>query len=89
MLQTFYFKNEIVFPNNYNTFKNYLLILSKGVPFTTKESTAVEGLSYTFGLTRRKGRKATFDADYVTLMKKAGGICLGKRFKKQNSLSSI
>lgn len=28
---------------------------------------------------KRKGRKALFDADYVTLMKKAGGICLGKR----------
>ncbi|XP_018576559.1 fatty-acid amide hydrolase 2-A-like [Anoplophora glabripennis] len=48
-----------------------------GVPFTTKESTAVKGLSYTFGLIRRKNRKALFDADYVTLMKEAGGICLG------------
>ncbi|KAJ8916868.1 hypothetical protein NQ315_005875 [Exocentrus adspersus] len=48
-----------------------------GVPFTTKESTAVKGLSHTFGLVRRKGRKASFDADYVSLMKQAGGICLG------------
>ncbi|XP_074027592.1 fatty-acid amide hydrolase 2-A isoform X2 [Leptinotarsa decemlineata] len=48
-----------------------------GVPFTTKESTAVKGLSYTFGLVPRKGKKASFDADYIKLMKEAGAICLG------------
>ncbi|CAG9812657.1 unnamed protein product [Phaedon cochleariae] len=48
-----------------------------GVPFTTKESSAVKGLSFTFGIFRRKGKKASFDADYVALMKNAGAICLG------------
>lgn len=48
-----------------------------GVPFTTKESSAVEGMSFTFGIIKRKGRKALFDADYVDLIKKAGAICLG------------
>lgn len=48
-----------------------------GVPFTTKESTCVKGLSSTFGLIKRKGRKAQYDAECVELMKKAGGICLG------------
>lgn len=53
-----------------------------GVPFTTKESTACEGLSNTFALVCRKGIKATEDADVVKLMKKAGGILLGKWNKK-------
>ncbi|KAJ8959115.1 hypothetical protein NQ318_022372 [Aromia moschata] len=48
-----------------------------GVPFTTKESTAVKGLSWTFGLPKRRGKKASFDADYVALIKNAGAICLG------------
>lgn len=48
-----------------------------GIPFTTKESTAVKGLSYTFGLFKRKNRKALYDADYVILLKNAGAICLG------------
>ncbi|CAH1161690.1 unnamed protein product [Phyllotreta striolata] len=48
-----------------------------GVPFTTKESTAVEGLSFTFGIIKRKGKKAPYDADYVALIKRAGAICLG------------
>ncbi|CAH1980401.1 unnamed protein product [Acanthoscelides obtectus] len=48
-----------------------------GIPFTTKESSAVKGQAFTFGLIRRKGFKSEFDADYVALMKNAGGICLG------------
>ncbi|XP_060522427.1 fatty-acid amide hydrolase 2-like [Cylas formicarius] len=48
-----------------------------GVPFTTKESTACAGLSFTFGLKKRVGKKATFDADCVSSLKEAGAICLG------------
>lgn len=48
-----------------------------GVPFTSKESTAAEGMSFTFGIFARKGRKAKEDAEIVRLMKKAGGILLG------------
>nr|CAI5846817.1 unnamed protein product [Callosobruchus analis] len=48
-----------------------------GVPFTTKESSAVKGLSFTFGLMRRKGYKSECDADYIALIKNAGAICLG------------
>lgn len=48
-----------------------------GVPFTSKESTAAEGLSYTFGIFARKDRKAKEDAEIVRLMKNAGGILLG------------
>ncbi|KAL1491976.1 hypothetical protein ABEB36_012486 [Hypothenemus hampei] len=48
-----------------------------GVPFTTKESTAATGLSWTLGLVKRRGRKATFDAECVASVKKAGGILLG------------
>ncbi|XP_057653698.1 fatty-acid amide hydrolase 2-A-like isoform X1 [Diorhabda carinulata] len=48
-----------------------------GVPFTTKESSAVKGLSFTLGIVKRKGRKALFDADHIALMKQAGAICLG------------
>ncbi|XP_030768157.1 fatty-acid amide hydrolase 2-A [Sitophilus oryzae] len=48
-----------------------------GIPFTTKESVACKDLAFTFGLKKRKGRKATFDADCVELLKKAGGILLG------------
>ncbi|XP_028137975.1 fatty-acid amide hydrolase 2-A isoform X3 [Diabrotica virgifera virgifera] len=48
-----------------------------GVPFTTKESTAVEGMSFTLGIVKRRGRRAVFDAEYITLIKNAGAICLG------------
>ncbi|KAG5898522.1 hypothetical protein JTB14_038474 [Gonioctena quinquepunctata] len=48
-----------------------------GVPFTTKESTAVKGLAFTLGIVRRKGKRADFDADYIKLIKEAGAICLG------------
>lgn len=48
-----------------------------GVPFTTKESTSVKGLSLTFGILKRRDKKAQYDADCVELLKKAGGICLG------------
>lgn len=53
------------------------IFIIQGVPFTTKETTAVEGLSSTFGLVNRKGKKASFDADYVKRMKDAGAICFG------------
>ncbi|KAK9887978.1 hypothetical protein WA026_000269 [Henosepilachna vigintioctopunctata] len=48
-----------------------------GVPFTSKESTAAKGMSFTFGIIARKGKKAIEDAEIVHLMKKAGGILLG------------
>ncbi|VEN40328.1 unnamed protein product [Callosobruchus maculatus] len=48
-----------------------------GVPFTTKESTAVKGQSFTFGLMKRKDIKADYDADCVTIMKNSGAICIG------------
>ncbi|CAH1106613.1 unnamed protein product [Psylliodes chrysocephalus] len=60
-----------------------------GVPFTTKESSAVEGMSFTFGIIKRKGRKALFDADYVDLIKKAGAICLGTTFRTGNEDQTI
>lgn len=49
-----------------------------GVPFTTKDSTACEGMLWTFGLTCRKDVRATEDADVVAQMKSAGGILLAK-----------
>ncbi|CAG9765176.1 unnamed protein product [Ceutorhynchus assimilis] len=48
-----------------------------GVPFTSKESTACEGLSWTFGIKKRKGKKANFDAACIKSMKQAGAILLG------------
>ncbi|XP_076254296.1 fatty-acid amide hydrolase 2-like [Rhynchophorus ferrugineus] len=48
-----------------------------GIPFTTKESVACKGMAFTFGLKKRKGHKAHFDADCVELMKKAGAILVG------------
>lgn len=59
-----------------NSSTRYLFIL--GVPFTTKETTACKGLSSSFGLVSRKGERAREDAELVALMKKAGGILLGK-----------
>jgi fatty acid amide hydrolase 2 len=47
-----------------------------GIPFTTKESTSVKGLSNTFGILNRKNEKGEFDAEVVQLMKNAGGILI-------------
>ena len=47
-----------------------------GVPFTTKDCFAVEGLSYTGGLLKRKKVKADFNADAVKALIKAGAIPL-------------
>jgi fatty acid amide hydrolase 2 len=47
-----------------------------GVPFTTKDSTAVAGKSQTLGAISRKSDKATEDAECVRLMKKAGCIMI-------------
>ena len=47
-----------------------------GVPFTTKDCFAVEGLSYTGGLLKRKKVKADFNADAVQALIKAGAIPL-------------
>lgn len=49
-----------------------------GVPFTTKESTICKGLSITFGLVPRQYEFGEKDAKVVELMKKAGGILIGK-----------
>ncbi|KAI1289831.1 Fatty-acid amide hydrolase 2 [Halotydeus destructor] len=48
-----------------------------GVPFTGKDTMAVEGLYLTAGLFWRKGMVATKDCDVVANLKKAGAICLG------------
>lgn len=47
-----------------------------GVPFTTKDSTAVHGKLQTLGLVSRKSTKAKEDAECVRLLRKAGGIPL-------------
>ncbi|XP_068081794.1 fatty-acid amide hydrolase 2 [Anabrus simplex] len=47
-----------------------------GVPFTTKDSIKVKGLSHTAGLYKRKDIKADKDAVVVSLMRKAGAIPL-------------
>lgn len=47
-----------------------------GVPFTTKDSTAVGGKLHTLGLISRKNVKADEDAECVRLMKESGGIII-------------
>ncbi|XP_022916892.1 fatty-acid amide hydrolase 2-A-like [Onthophagus taurus] len=47
-----------------------------GVPFTTKETTACEGLSWSFGIICRRHIKSTFDATIIELIKNSGGILL-------------
>ncbi|KAG5676296.1 hypothetical protein PVAND_006143 [Polypedilum vanderplanki] len=47
-----------------------------GVPFTTKDSTAVAGRLQTLGLTSRKNFKAKEDAECVRLLKEAGAIII-------------
>lgn len=45
-----------------------------GVPFTTKDSTAVKGKLHTLGLRSRAKVRASEDAECVRLMKEAGAI---------------
>ncbi|XP_013110498.1 fatty-acid amide hydrolase 2 [Stomoxys calcitrans] len=47
-----------------------------GVPFTTKDSTAVKGKLHTLGLISRKNEKAPEDAECVKLMKESGAIII-------------
>lgn len=47
-----------------------------GVPFTTKDSTAVSGKLHTLGITARKTFRAKEDAECVRLMKEAGAIII-------------
>lgn len=47
-----------------------------GVPFTTKDSTAVGGKLQTLGLVSRKNQKAKEDAECIKLMKDAGAIII-------------
>lgn len=47
-----------------------------GVPFTTKDSTAVGGKLQTLGLVAKKNYKAKEDAECVKLMKDAGAIII-------------
>lgn len=47
-----------------------------GVPFTTKDSTAVGGKLHTLGITARRCLKAKEDAQCVKLMKEAGAIII-------------
>ncbi|XP_061387627.1 fatty-acid amide hydrolase 2 [Musca vetustissima] len=47
-----------------------------GVPFTTKDSTAVAGKLHTLGLVSRKNERAPEDAECVKLMKESGAIII-------------
>lgn len=47
-----------------------------GVPFTTKDSTAVAGKLQTLGITARRNFRAKEDAECVRLMKEAGAIII-------------
>lgn len=47
-----------------------------GVPFTTKDSTAVKGKLNTLGLVSRRNSRAKEDAECVLLTKNAGGIII-------------
>lgn len=47
-----------------------------GVPFTTKDSTAVGGKLQTLGLVSRRNKRASEDAECVKLMKNAGAIII-------------
>lgn len=47
-----------------------------GVPFTTKDSTAVSGKLHTLGLLSRKAVRSKEDAECIRLVKEAGGIIL-------------
>lgn len=47
-----------------------------GVPFTTKDSTAVANRLQTLGIVSRKNHKAKEDAECVRLMKEAGAVII-------------
>lgn len=47
-----------------------------GVPFTTKDSTAVGGKLQTLGILARRKTKAPTDAECVKLMKDAGAVII-------------
>eukprot|EP00099_Drosophila_melanogaster_P023593 NP_651400.1 uncharacterized protein Dmel_CG5112 [Drosophila melanogaster] len=47
-----------------------------GVPFSTKDSTAVAGRLHTLGLLARKSERSTTDAECVRLMKESGAIII-------------
>lgn len=47
-----------------------------GVPFSTKDSTSVEGKLNTYGLLSRRNVRAKEDAECVALVKKAGAIVI-------------
>ncbi|XP_068155862.1 fatty-acid amide hydrolase 2 [Drosophila tropicalis] len=47
-----------------------------GVPFTTKDSTAVAGKLHTLGLIARKSERSAEDAQCVRLMKRSGAIII-------------
>lgn len=47
-----------------------------GVPFTTKDSTAVGGKLQTLGLVARRNQKAREDAECVKLLKDAGAVII-------------
>ncbi|BES87438.1 Amidase [Nesidiocoris tenuis] len=49
-----------------------------GVPFTSKESTEAEGMSFTFGIISRKiqDMKGAVDSNVVNLLKQRGGILI-------------
>lgn len=47
-----------------------------GIPFTTKDSTSVQGKLHTLGLLSRKTVRSKEDAECVRLIKEAGGIIL-------------
>lgn len=47
-----------------------------GVPFSTKDSTSVEGKLNTYGLLSRRSIRAKEDAECVALVKKAGAIII-------------
>lgn len=49
-----------------------------GVPFTTKDSTAVKSKLYTFGILSRRFEKASEDGECIRLLKEAGAIIIAK-----------
>lgn len=49
-----------------------------GVPFTTKDSTAVKSKLYSFGILSRRYEKASEDAECIRLLRNAGAIIIAK-----------
>jgi fatty acid amide hydrolase 2 len=58
----------LIFPN--------LFFFFKGIPFTTKDSTACKNKLHTLGIKARRTFKAKEDAECISLMKQAGGILI-------------